>query len=115
MTTDYKETNVSGSSWTRARSLHIENPHDRTPNILIFEEDILVLGERTIVQPSTQLNVAIEDMSEMIPLRNPENGELTGDEVPIAAVYQALYSFYWMKALERDAAMAVSEAAQQEP
>ena len=80
-----------------------------------YYQEIYVLGDRTVARPIGQTNIFIEDMSEMIPLRNPENGELTGDEVPIAAVYQALYSFYWMKALERDAAMAVSEDAQQEP
>jgi hypothetical protein len=101
---DYRESTLTGTSWTRARTLIFENPRNSTPGVLIREEEILNLGDREISQPAGEINKSITDLTTLIPLRNPENGELTGDSISMGAVYQALYSFYWMAALERDAA-----------
>ena len=102
---DYRETSLTGTSWTRARGMYFENPYLGNPSVLIREEEILNLGDRQISQPAGEINLTISDMSELFTLRNPANGELTGDSIAVGTVYQALYSFYWMKALERDAAV----------
>jgi len=103
---DYRETSLSGTSWTRARGMYFENPFLGAPSVLIREEEILNLGDRQISQPAGEINLTISEseMTRSIPLRDPETGELTGDSIAVGTVYQALYSFYWAKALERDAA-----------
>jgi hypothetical protein len=106
---DYRETSLTGTSWTRARSLYLENPMNSAPSVLIREEEILNLGDRQISQPAGEINLTISDMTELVPLRDPANGELTGDSIAVGTVYQALYSFYWLKALERDSAAAPVE------
>jgi hypothetical protein len=106
---DYRESTLSGTSWTRARSLYLENPFNSAPSVLIREEEILNLGDRQISQPAGEINLTITDMTELVPLRNPETGELTGDSIAVGTVYQALYSFYWAKALERDAVVTPAE------
>jgi hypothetical protein len=102
---DYKESTIAGTSWTRARGVYFENPLEATPGALIREEEILNLGERRIAQPAGEMNITMDEteMAAMIPMRNPADGELTGDFMPVATVYQAIYSWYWMKGLQRDA------------
>lgn len=46
--TDYKQSEVTGTTWTRAGRVMIDNPLGGTPSILFAEEEATNLGTRTI-------------------------------------------------------------------
>jgi hypothetical protein len=52
---DYRETTVSGTSYTRGRSLYFENPKDSAPSLLIREEEVINLADKQITQHSGEI------------------------------------------------------------
>jgi len=100
---DYRETTVKGTSYTRGRSLYFENPLNATPGLLIREEQVTNLDGRTIFEPAGEILKAVTDLSIRFPIIDP----LTNQPVPDADMsyqdlYVAMYSLYWHLALERD-------------
>ena len=102
---DYKESTVSGTSWQRTNQIVIVNPSGGTPTVIYNEETAINLGDKTITTPCGNLSVPCPDMTEEIPLLNPETGEPTGQVMTVGALYQAIYSHYITKAQERDNAI----------
>ena len=98
---NYKETTGTGTSWKRARQVIINNNYSGTKNIMFFEEDIAELGGN-VFRTDAGLVTTTFDAEAIIPLRDPETGERTGNVISQALVYQALYSLYLDLAESRD-------------
>lgn len=90
---NYKEQTGTGTTWKRANQVIIKNNLNATKNILFFEEDVIQLADK-IVQADAGFLSSTYDSAAIINLRDPNTGERTGNTVPQALVYQALYSLY---------------------
>jgi hypothetical protein len=98
---NYKEQTGSGTSWTRAKQVIINNEYAGNKNITFFEENIAQLGDKIFKTESGILSTRF-DPEYLISLRNPETGEKTGNVILQSLVYQALYSLYLDLAEARD-------------
>ena len=102
---DYRETSVAGTSYTRGRSLYFENPYNSTPSLLIREETIINLADRVITEPAGEIRKVVDDLTVEFPLRNPATNEIIeGATMSYQDLYVGLFSLYWKLALDRDAA-----------
>lgn len=99
---NYQETSATASAWRRCNKILIENMLDYPNSIIMFEEDVVSIGGKTIKSEVGALRAKFDPEANVL-LRDPSTGELTGAIMPEAIVYQTLYSFYMAKALERDA------------
>ena len=102
MPANLNETSGQGSTWTRCAGISIANPANGMPSVLFAEATVAEVGLVKVEQLSGSISSTFDPTSE-IPLRDPETGELTGDVVSQAHLYQVLYSLYMQKAIERDA------------
>lgn len=46
---DYKESAITGSKWQRAVRVVVENPYNGQPSINFVEEEVISLGDGTVV------------------------------------------------------------------
>ena len=99
---NYNESQVVGSTWTRASQIIIGNPLNGRPSIAYVEEIVVSLGDKTITESKGVFNTSL-DVYGSIALRDQTTGELTGQTLPVGVIYNAIYSDYMNKALERDA------------
>jgi len=97
---DYKETNVVGSQWNRFSRVIIENPLHENQTVNCVEQQVVVLGDKTIVQDIGNLWFNF-DPDFKVPLLHPETGELLG-ETTGSAVLLHVYSYVMAQALIRD-------------
>jgi hypothetical protein len=98
---NYKETTGTATAWRRSHQVLIKNPLNGQKQIQFFEEDVFSVGDR-IINTSAGLISQNYDSSSNIVLRDPQTGEPTGNTIPQALVYQALYSLYIDAAQKRD-------------
>ena len=100
---NYREQTETGTSWRRCHEVHIYNPLDGTKTVRMDEQDVVTFNGKTV-----SMNVGYIakefDPSGAITLLDPETGQPTGETMPQAALYQALYSLYMQCATERDGA-----------
>lgn len=107
---DYRETSVSGTSYTRGRSLYFENPLGSNPSLLVREETVINLADRVITEPAGEIRKVVTDLSVEFPIRNPATNEIIeGQTMTYQDLYVGLFSLYWHLALERDATVANPE------
>lgn len=108
---DYRETTVAGTSYTRGRSMYFENPLNSTPSLLVREETVINLADRTITEHSGEIRKVVDDINVSFPLRNPAtNDVIEGASMTYQELYVGLFSLYWHLALERDAAAESNDA-----
>lgn len=98
----YQETQVTGSRYRRAKTVNINNTKGQTPEISFEEERITVLDDGKTFSENVGVLSASFDPSGVINLLDPITGENTGTTITQAEVFQALYSFYFQLASERD-------------
>jgi len=100
---NYKETDITGSSYTRCNQVLINNALDVTPTVH-FDEQMVVLLETggSIVRGAGGIDVVF-DPAKSIALINPATGEPTGSSISYGELYAMLYSAYIDAALARDA------------
>ena len=98
---NYKESQLTVTPFTRARQIIINNPYNGNPSIEYKEERILEVEKQVISRDMGTLSVPVL-LDRVIPIRNPETGELTGDNIPMTNAYAIIYSAYWQDALLRD-------------
>jgi hypothetical protein len=98
---DYKEQSVTGRTWQRCCAISIVNPAEGTPHVSFSEERVTQLPDRKLSEPVSVIGVTF-DPAEVIPLRDPRTGELTGASTTQGAIHAALYSAYHHYARERD-------------
>lgn len=99
---NYKESTVSGQAWQRAKVIQIWNEYGQAPRVDFIEETIVSLGDTMMTQPAGTLSKTVDDVTEVIPIINPETGENTGATMTVAQVYAAIFSYYLKLAQERD-------------
>lgn len=100
---NYKESTVSGQAWQRAKVIQIWNEYGQAPRVDFIEETIVSLGYNTMMtQPAGTLSKTVDDVTEVIPIINPETGENTGATMTVAQVYAAIFSYYLKLTQERD-------------
>lgn len=100
MPANLNETTAPGKTWTRCTSITIANQVSGTPSVLFAEATVAEVGGVKIEQISGSFAAEFSPAAN-IPLRDPETGELTGEGVTQAHLYDVLYSLYMQKALER--------------
>lgn len=107
---NYKETAITGSSYTRCNQVLISNRLGAAPQVK-FDEQIIVSMETggSIVNGAGSIEMAF-DAAKMIPLIDPTTGEATGTSVSYGTIYAMLYSAYIDAATARDAAAPVAVA-----
>lgn len=102
--TDYRKTDVAGTSHVRGRSLYFENPLGGTPAVLVREEQVTSLSDRVVCEPCGEIRKDVTDLSVTFPVIDPQtNAPVSGATMTYQDLYVALYSLYWHLAQERDA------------
>ena len=108
---DYRSSTEEATTHRRAFAVHLQNPYGDPAGsgILFEEEDVLVIGDRTI--KITTGNVGSGFMpGETFALLDPTTGAPTGATASHLDVYVLLNSLYIDLALKRDAAEAAADA-----
>lgn len=102
---DYKQSEVSGSQWQRCWGVYIQNLMNSTPVITLREEQVTVVGDQTFTKDMGQMTMNF-DPTASIELLDTTTGDPTGSSISMLDMYQALWSLYMAKAVERDAQVA---------
>lgn len=100
---NYNETPIEGVSRKRAKQIIIDNFLEQPPYITYQEETVATINGEQRQETAGTVGGPV-DPEGVIALRDLDTGELTGDTVPIAVVYAALYSDYLNRAKARDEA-----------
>lgn len=100
---DYKQSTVSGNSWTRCHTVAVSNQYGSAPSVSYREESLLDVDGKTIRLSVGEVGGPV-DLSAEIAILDQTTLEPTGQTVPIAVVYAALFSDYIARARARDAA-----------
>ena len=103
---DYKESTVSGTAWTRAYYVSVNNPLDDTPSITFSEEravrvetgDPVTQRLGHVIETFTPENAAT-----LFPIMEPTTGAIIS-HAQYRQVYNMLHSLYLFLATKRDAA-----------
>lgn len=101
---NYKETNVSGTSYTRARLISFTNEDGVVPSGTFVEEKIITLGTDKVHQSSGQINVTF-DPTKVFHKYDPVTGTLSLTEnMTQQDLFLWLHGLYLGCAFERDSA-----------
>ena len=108
---NFKESNVSGTSWSRCKNLSISNPlvevpeHSIIRQIMFEQEEVISLENRDNLRTyKTSISKRYVPDS-TITLLNPETGSPTGATMTHKELYAILYSLYVQTAQENDASL----------
>ena len=103
---NYKETEVSGTSYVRAREVVVSNVLDGYKGIMYVEEEVSILGEKIMRETAGALHqeFTAENASTEFPLLNPITNEPIGATATFQDVYVLLFSLYYHMATKRDEA-----------
>lgn len=102
---DYKQSDISGTTWQRCYQVVLDNPLGGVPTVRFDEQEVLSIDGREMRRPRGTLSLPY-DPTRVIALRNPETGELTGESTTYAQAYELIYSAYITAGMARDAAAA---------
>lgn len=111
---NYRETNLTGVSWVRCRAITINNPIEGTmdPNNSLPDVPVAYFQEEKVISIDGVRNLVSAGYcsrkftpTDVINLRDPDTGELTGATSSHSELYKLLYSLYLQTALERDEAI----------
>lgn len=97
MRTNYQYTAVTGESWLRAKRIVIENPLNGIPTAKFVEERVVNIAEGEQYfrdQGVLEVTTSEANITNEIPLLDPETGEPTGQVVTYGEVYALLFSAY---------------------
>ena len=98
---NYKETEVSGTEYRRARLLQIINDRLSVPSIAVYEERVISFGDQTIGQDCDRLSADFDPSAEF-PRIDVATGEPTGEMYSQSDIYDILHSLYRHLAKIRD-------------
>jgi len=104
MSNNYRQTEVAGESWVRAKRIVIEHPLSDAIRVKFVEEKVVVLGESHLAQDEGILELTLDqkDMGEVIDVIDPITREPLGQQVTFGALYAAIFSAYLQAAEKRD-------------
>lgn len=112
---NYKETNLTGTSWTRCKNITVTNPlaNDPTPRPAVqrapvptaffYEEIITQLSDNSISKRDLEYCSIEFDPSGLINIIDVTTGIPTGEAISHNKLYTILYSLYMQVAQARDA------------
>ena len=98
---NYKESEIIGTTYQRARLVEIHNQLGVPPHIAFIEEAVTIIPDRTIRTDVGQISTPYSP-SALIPLINPETGESLGAEMTHQQIMVAIYSLYFQLVTARD-------------
>ena len=98
---NYNESNISGTQWTRASQVRIHNPLGGTPSIQFKEENVINADGKNIITRGGTLTDKLVDPSLVFNLLNPADGTVVGTAT-YGEVYAILNSLYRHLASIRD-------------
>ena len=101
MTANYKQTNATGSMWTRCKQIHINNPLGQMPSVQMAEEDAVSIGDKVMTQPGRVINGSFSPQT-VFDLVNPDTGDVIGQSSHMQ-VYVILHSLWLSMAKAQDA------------
>ena len=101
MPSNYQESQVSGTTWRRARRVVIDNPFQGQPQVIFAEEKIAMLDGEVIKSALGTLTLDF-DPEKTIDLLNPQTGEPVGASMNYGEIYAIIFSAYMAAANERD-------------
>lgn len=93
----YNEVTLPGGivTYWRAGNISIDNTYNAIPSAQFTVEKItLIPGEEPATKFVHRVSLKLDDPMRLIPMRNPETGELTGAMMPAYGVYSLLYSMH---------------------
>ncbi len=101
---NYKQTNVSGTSYIRSNQVIVANPLSGTKAISFMEEQIVNLDGEQIVRQKGGIQEPFtnENVGEEFSLVNPETGDPLGSSASYQELYIMLHSLYLHLAGKRD-------------
>lgn len=111
---DYQETQVTGTKWQRCNQVLLNNPHNGQRSIEMREETIVTLDGSLFSQTVPGMKFDFNP-TDLIQLRDPATGALTGSTMSMMDMYVAVGSLYLQKAAERDTPPVVPESEVPEP
>lgn len=88
---------IAGNRWSRAYKIEFNNHVERNPTVIIYEEDAIFDGEKTIQIPTNSkiFNIFTEDNATTeFALLNPYTGDEMGNPISYRELQAILYSFY---------------------
>lgn len=103
MSSNYKETSVVGTKYTRSNRVKIHNPLGSTSSIVFNEENVVITDDGVISERAGSISESLTNPLETFDIRNPETDEVIGT-MTYQEVYVALYSLYRHLADKRDSA-----------
>lgn len=101
---NYKEADISGTEYQRARLVSINNELDRPKTVTFVEELVSIIGNTKLHRDIGQIEetFSADTVLTEIPLLNPETGEQIGATMTYQQLYVALHSLYMFLANRRD-------------
>ena len=99
---NYKESQVSGTSYLRCRQVVVDNQLNRTPSVTFTEERITTIGTETLKDQITAPIAVNYDPDVQIAILDPETLLPTETTVSMAFLNLAIYSAYMHYANIRD-------------
>lgn len=112
---DYKQTEVQGTQWVRAKRVIVDNPYMQQPTATFIEEMIINTANGILNVPYGHVTVPIDVNTGVIDLVNPQTGELLGTQVSHMELYVIVHSFYMQQAKLRDTPVYEYPAPPEEP
>ena len=104
---NYKETTVAGTSYTRSHQVIINNPLVGVKAISFMEEQVVNLGDEQIIrnQGGIQEPFTTQNHNTQFDLVNPVDGTLIGSTMEYKDLYVAIHSLYLHLAAKRDSSV----------
>ena len=109
---NYKETSAEGTTYTRARTVVLNN-NLNYKGIEFVEEKVTSLENGEVIQRGAgSVNEVFnaDTIDTEFPLLNPETGEPVGSSIKYGEVYAIMFSLYMSLAVKRDVRVAAEEA-----
>lgn len=99
---NYKQTDVLGTQYVRANTIHITNPDGLPPSITFNEESVINLNTTKFYTPAGSITKGYNPTGIFHPI-DPITGELSiTEQYTYEQLYNILYGLYITLATERD-------------
>lgn len=112
---NYQQTDLSGTAYTRSNSVNIANPLNGVKAISFMEEQVVNLGDEQLIRPQGGIQEPFtpENIKEAFELLNPLTSQPIGQKMTYEQLYVAIHSLYFHVAKKRDKAKEESVIASQ--
>lgn len=98
---NYKETDVAGTKYRRAKKVTVDNPLNGVVTIKFFEEDVINIGDEAVTNDVGLVSDSLINPAEAYTLYHPQTGAVIG-MATYEQLYVMMYSLYFHLASKRD-------------